>query len=627
MEHPFEEVYRIRQYLQLYVFDYFHFKKGYKNKITYCGSKIKYSAETLASFDYKEDNEISYFAHSMKCEDIMSWRTDFKNNVLSPLKFSSLINKSDTNLIGELKYAFEPSRMQHLPSLAAKAIASNKKEYAELIYIHITGWMEQNPYLSSSNWRDGIEVGIRITNVIYCYNILKLNKDFIIDDMDEKINEMTALHHHFLINHLSLYSSANNHLLAELFGILAILLNFKMKNWEKQFNKYLSLFFNEIKKQVNTDGFSKEQSTCYNIDVLNIVFVIVSILQSHNYEIPEDIKLRIERMISFLSNLEINNDTYLNIGDNDDSEIIYPALATNYNKYKSLFNGAGIFIGSNTPANYQFDLKNYIIWGEEGFRKYQLLGRSVTVSQDKKNTIFKESGYFIFQNGKSKLFFDIGPLGMPPLAAHGHSDLLHFCLAYKGIPFIVDNGTFQYNYKYQKWRNYFRGISAHNTISIDNLNHAEIKGSMLWNKLPRNQLIGYSLDDKNAYCEASHNGFVNQGVDVIHRRKILYDGNYHIYDYLAGSGEHSIRYFLNFSPLLLQVRFIDENTLLLEADGGEKVFIENNLFRYAKLYYGDENIPLGWYSDRFDKKNASYCLLLELKHPQITEIYSKIVFE
>ena len=61
---------------------------------------------------------------------------------------------------------------------------------------------------------------------------------------------------------------------------------------------------------------------------------------------------------------------------------------------------------------------------------------------------------------------DAGPLGYRSIAAHGHADALSFSLSAAGLEFLIDPGTYAYHTQ-ERWRNYFRGTSAHNTVRLD----------------------------------------------------------------------------------------------------------------------------------------------------------------
>src|SRR5206468_507056 len=61
---------------------------------------------------------------------------------------------------------------------------------------------------------------------------------------------------------------------------------------------------------------------------------------------------------------------------------------------------------------------------------------------------------------------DAGPLGYTAIAAHGHADALSFTLSVGGSEFLIDPGTCAYHTQ-ERWRQYFRGTAAHNTLRVD----------------------------------------------------------------------------------------------------------------------------------------------------------------
>ena len=69
-----------------------------------------------------------------------------------------------------------------------------------------------------------------------------------------------------------------------------------------------------------------------------------------------------------------------------------------------------------------------------------------------------------------------GSFGLDPLYAHAHADALSFNLSYGGRQFLVDPGT--YCYDWSEWRRYFRSTAAHNTVRIDGLDQAVQDGPM-----------------------------------------------------------------------------------------------------------------------------------------------------
>jgi uncharacterized heparinase superfamily protein len=112
------------------------------------------------------------------------------------------------------------------------------------------------------------------------------------------------------------------------------------------------------------------------------------------------------------------------------------------------------------------------------------------------------------------LVFDHGPLGYLSIAAHGHADALSIWVHRDGIPLIVDSGTYAYGADPEA-RNYFRGTTAHNTLTMSGQNSSQISGPFNWSRHARCTVN--SVDPKKFEISAEHDGFVGTN----HRRKIM----------------------------------------------------------------------------------------------------------
>jgi hypothetical protein len=84
---------------------------------------------------------------------------------------------------------------------------------------------------------------------------------------------------------------------------------------------------------------------------------------------------------------------------------------------------------------------------------------------------FPNSGYYVSRSGDDKdarqLTFDAGPRG----GDHGHLDLLNFEFFGYQKPLIADPGLLSYSSSYASARKTVVSTPAHNTISIDGMNH------------------------------------------------------------------------------------------------------------------------------------------------------------
>jgi uncharacterized heparinase superfamily protein len=148
-------------------------------------------------------------------------------------------------------------------------------------------------------------------------------------------------------------------------------------------------------------------------------------------------------------------------------------------------------------------------------------------------TMHNLSGYRVFRRGPMRLLFDTAPLGPDYLPGHAHADMLSLLLDFEGKPIFTDTGVFEY--AEGAARAYCRSTAAHNTVTIDDLDQAE-----LWNsfRVARRGRPGpVQMDGHEIRC--AHNGFARQRRGVGHERIIrLEDDGFSVSDELSGPEEH-----------------------------------------------------------------------------------------
>lgn len=127
----------------------------------------------------------------------------------------------------------------------------------------------------------------------------------------------------------------------------------------------------------------------------------------------------------------------------------------------------------------------------------------------------KESGYRKMTGPRMEAFIDIGNIMAAYQPGHTHSDTFGYEVRIDGRPFIVDTGISTYDKTVR--RQYERGTSAHNTVSIGGRNSSEV-----WSGFRVGRRAKVTLHAESD-CEAiaSHDGF---GKSVPHRRQFRMDG-------------------------------------------------------------------------------------------------------
>jgi uncharacterized heparinase superfamily protein len=100
-----------------------------------------------------------------------------------------------------------------------------------------------------------------------------------------------------------------------------------------------------------------------------------------------------------------------------------------------------------------------------------------------------------------RIIIDSGELGYLSIAAHGHADALAFTMSVAGKEILVDPGTYSYH-TLPRWRNYFRGTAAHNTVVVDGKNQSVIGGNFMWVKHASAACRKWSRERNATYFEA-----------------------------------------------------------------------------------------------------------------------------
>ncbi len=114
--------------------------------------------------------------------------------------------------------------------------------------------------------------------------------------------------------------------------------------------------------------------------------------------------------------------------------------------------------------------------------------------------------------GEARLLFDMAEMGLPPLYAHGHADLLMLLLDVGG-PRLVDPGTGAYHAQ-PALREALRATRAHNTVELDGRSQSAPGGLFQWLRVAR------VIERSDA--GAAHDGWARDG--VIHRRTVAREG-------------------------------------------------------------------------------------------------------
>ena len=603
-----------------HIIDYYSSNKDLKNKLFINAQKIL-------------KHEVSIFSlKNFNLGDKIDWHKDYSSGKIYPKLFYSDVNLE----MADVKYTWELNRFQHLFPLAQAYALSNEEKYASEILSQITDWIDENPYMTGVNWVSSLELSLRLISWSWCLFSLNQKQYKIPDDVQEKISTSIYQQTEFIFNHLSAYSSANDHLIGEAMGLTIIGTSFDFGNdsirWQK---KGMRILFEELDKQVFDDGLDKEQAFGYHCFVFNMFLTTFILLKKNNINIPNKYWLKLEKMADCIMNFSDNNLNLPDFGDGDDSFIL--KLDNCYDNGLPIQSVARFLLNTSSILFERSDFKGLtnVFLDEETLwlmdkNHINSYFSSPAVIPVRTSIYYPESGYVILKDKNIDAFVDVGSVGYLSIAAHGHSDALSFCLNFKGKKYLIDPGTFSYNSQ-QGWRNYFRSTKAHNTVDVDGQNQSQIGGSFMWMQKAETVVEDVVINEKFDYVRASHNGYLKQKIPVTHQRELLFmkDKFVLVIDRLKNKKSNSHKFCLHWhTDTNCFTELNSELNLYKITNQQDSIFVKTfgDTEIEQKIINGSENPILGWASKSFDSKSPSQTIEVTFTSSDSPTIVSVIYF-
>jgi hypothetical protein len=469
-----------------------------------------------------------------------------------PRLFFGSISYRPGNQYGDIRVAWEPSRLQQLVGLgllSKEASPEVGRRAVALLEAQFFSWVEANSALTGIHYISAMECALRLIAVCHALDLVR-------DRLHDPARVWSALirlveeHASLIEKRLSVHSSAGNHTLAEAAGLVyAGVLFPEMRRAERWRDLGLSLLEKEADHQVLPDGGGAEQAFGYLRFGVDLYRLVVVLLIHYEQPIPPALREAAHRGGCFLSSVANPKGEIPPVGDSDDGHALSPFLR---------------------------------------------LSASVEKESDGP-TSFNEAGYSLIRSGQAVLHFDHGPLGMPPLCGHGHADALSVTLRVGEKEFLIDPGT--YSYADLKWRAYFRGTAAHNTVAVDREDQAIQEAPFIWSNPFETKVVRREVrDDGGVRLLASHQGYARCG--VTHWRALFFQppGSGLIWDFLTGAGKHllDLHWHLGVEPIRTGdfFRLSDSaQTVSLSAEGG-----------ILSLHRGETDPILGWRAPAYGRK-------------------------
>ena len=420
----------------------------------------------------------------------------------------------------DARYVWEMNRLQFLHAPAALAIRSCDGENARAAVQTVLAWTDANPPFRGINWTSGIELALRLVSVAL---VVAAAGDAIDRQARARLRALVAAHGFWIRRYPSLYSSANNHRLAEGLGLLvAALLAPDLAPASDWIAVGRRILVETGRTLFHADGIGAEQSPTYAAFALEMIALGALLDPS---VLTAETRSWLARAGGALRTMLDDAGNAPRIGDDDEGRVIALAPDREPRYVASIVAAiAGLLRAPElTPPARDPHLRDLL---------FQSPATGSTCADGVHH--FLDGGYTVIRETiaghRAMIVFDHGPLGFSSLAAHGHADALAVWLHVDGVPVLIDAGTGAYD---GSSRELFRSTAAHNTVTIDDDSQSLTAGAFNWRHKANVRVTAFS-GGRDWVVTARHDGYARR-FGIEHERTVRrVDGGFAIEDRLIG---------------------------------------------------------------------------------------------
>ncbi len=540
--------------------------------------------------------------------DMPNWNQDPLSGVVAPHRTGTKIDYRDSRLVGNARNIWELNRHFQLVELGQAWALTGNARYRDSACALLASWLKACPYPTGINWVSALEHGIRLMNWYFAARLLGLQSG----ESREPVPGWQASiywHCHFIWRHQSRFSSANNHLIGEMAGLYVAAATWpcwaESRRWAADARRVL---LGEMERQIHADGVSREQTTGYQMFVLQLVITAGLVGEECGDPFPLEFWTSVRRMIGFLRSITDAGGHLPAFGDSDDGIAYVLSPTARERRLEDLLEIEEFFTTGNSVGRSDHSAA---AWLQTGFPRPTHWPAGVVASR----ASFPDGGYFVLATNRGRpdevmVVFDAAPLGYLSIAAHGHADCLSFVMSVAGEEILIDPGTYCYHSD-PGWRDYFRSTRAHNTVGLDGLDQSVMAGPFMWLQRARPTLHQYTLGATRSVLTASHDGYLRLPDPVRHRRTVDLDAatsTIAVVDALECAGSHVVERSWNVAPECEVTRLEDGRILI--SGSRCRVVVSCPDAESIELLTGSESPRRGWVSRTFGVKEPACCIVV-----------------
>ena len=497
------------------------------------------------------------------------------------------------------KWVWELNRLQHLPVLVEAWLITDEPRFAEGALRDLRSWMAANPFDRGVAWSGGFEAGVRAMSVAFTLRGLR-HYDGLDADTESMALGMLRRSAVKSWRERSLFSSANNHLIGEMGGLaLTAILFPELPHAERDARRAISILVREADRQILPDGSGVEQSLRYHLFTADVLLLVVAALRERGGTPPAALVGALERSTNFLEALIQAGESTPWYGDDDES-FAFRLQAERCRSVQAHLSSARAVLGR--PAlpgadDFVAALLRHGLRGQGG------PARSSS-PQPARSFVAPDAGLVVLRSVRGhRSIVDVGRLGQPPIAAHGHADALAVSLDVEGVPVVVDPGTGSY-YRYPAWREAHRATRLHATVEVDSQSQSVTGGRFMWARHAEVRLRHVDLG--RGLVEAEHDGYRRLDDPVTHRRWIIAPpegDDWVVVDWCSAAARHDFRVGWPLSPQATVEGTTDLGHVVEVGGAGRIEFAyaaSSPVTHFASR--ADDETQLGWFSAHLEER-------------------------
>ena len=370
------------------------------------------------------------FGRDVKLDDPPRWNRNMITGQEWPDVPSRDLDYRNPGVAGGPRYTWELGRLTMLPTLALAGRVTGDGPFADRAVAWLNDWTARNRLGNGIHHTSTLEMAIRVLEVCWALALL--------GDHARRVSMASCLgllaqQALYCRDHLSFGSSANNHLIAEYAAMVMMGAMFPaLRSADELLETGVAGLEVQVQRQFHPDGVNAEQAFGYLPFVWEMLLYALIAGEAAGRVATAVTRERLHASLEVARTVRLAGGTWPQVGDEDDSRLLL--AADGRSRLDLVGNALAAWLGADGLSDRDTGLAA-LLFGR--------IPRPRAAAEGMHR--FASGGYTVWRSGPTVVTFDHGPLGLGPLAAHGHADALSLTVFRGRDAVVIDPGTFAYH--------------------------------------------------------------------------------------------------------------------------------------------------------------------------------------